>query len=111
VVIRGLVVAGLNVGKKNKSGSETEHLRGLVREQKSIIRQLKKQLSRAGKRPQEIEEQEEPDFDQEMAYPTQEKTFSCPNCSEKLTVLEIANRFIEMCPDKECGYRKTRKKE
>lgn len=95
---------------KNKSRSETEHLKGIIKNQRSIIKNLKKEVSRHGKRAEiynDLEEKiTESMIEEDMEEQIFESKHSCPNCQSELEVIKLPNRDLFMC---ECGYRKTRK--
>lgn len=96
------------MAKKDK-GSELEYLRGLVRSQKSIIKSLKKELSRSTKRSQQYQ-----DLEERIAEDTveEEKPFfieseKCPKCSKKIEVVDLGIRKLIVCTD--CNYKRSRK--
>lgn len=91
---------------KTKERSETEHLRATVKKQRSIIKHLKKEITRYTKKAHQFE-LEEDDFDDVV-----EQTFNhdnCPECQKgKLIYTDLGIRKMIRCDN--CNYRKTIKK-
>lgn len=97
---------------KKKSGSELEHLRGVVRNQRSEIKALKKELSRFQKRQHQFEDWElektEELLEEDISQPS-ERHFqeSCPECSSGVEKSELGNRILTRCT--KCKWRRTQK--
>lgn len=100
--------AELNVAKK-KSGSELEHLRGIVRQMKSELRHMKKEVARKTKREHLYEERIVEEYEQEIrddnVYIKKEE---CPECGNAIDTIDLGTRIIITCTD--CKYRTSRKK-
>lgn len=92
--------------------SSSDKLRKMIKEQRSIIKDLKKQLARISKRSHLHEDLEEKikEYDEQTCSQTHENAFygeSCPECSATLppAIAIGANRALQRCND--CSYRKT----
>lgn len=96
---------------KNKSHSELEHLRGLVKELKKENAQLRRQLKDASKYQHQYEDVIENDILEETEAEVVEKVALCPDCGKgglnlKLTLLD---RDYYEC--NVCSFRKSVKHE
>jgi len=101
------------MGKKNRSHSELEDLRGLVRSLQAENRQLKKQLSRADKEVKKAFETFNTFVEDVQPVATVEtQTFDtkCPKCNKKIKGIELGSRILYSCSNEDCRYRKTIKK-
>jgi DNA-directed RNA polymerase subunit RPC12/RpoP len=90
---------------KNKSRSESEHLRG-------EIKRLKKELGRQNKRQHLYEDLE--DRQEEIEYLKQqaksrksENKYVCPKCSGQLEVIDGSKLKVFICT--ECSYRASKR--
>lgn len=92
---------------KNKSHSEVEHLRGLVKELKKENAQLRRQLKDASKYQHQYEDVIENDILEETEEEVVEKVAWCPSCTKgKLNlVLNLDTRQIFECD--QCDFRKS----
>ena len=91
---------------KTKDRSETEFLRGRVRELESEVKQLKRIANRTLKKVRQYESimgEQESNEDVEKQFPTAPAT--CPECNSKLDIFIIGVRELRMCTS--CSYRKT----
>jgi hypothetical protein len=87
---------------KKKDKSETEYLRGQIRQLKAQVKNLRKELSRFEK----IEPEEE---ELEIVNELEPKAIKCPLCPGNVIKTNIQGiRMIETCS--ECDYRKVWKK-
>ena len=100
---------------KSPSGKSSEDLKGLLRKQKSIIKNLRKEVSRKDKRQQVKEDYEEMakeqllDQDQEVVYLDNNKD-NCPSCGASLDVVDLVIKNLIICSNGKCKFRKTTKK-
>ena len=95
---------------KNKSHSELEHLRGLVKELKKENGQLRRQLKEAGKYQHQYEDVLENSLLDEVKDEVIPKVADCPKCfdgSLSLTI-ELNDKDIFSCSS--CDFRKVVKK-
>lgn len=100
---------------KKKERSELEVLRAENRKQKSVIKQLKKQVAVKGKREhayKDLEEREEElllleeELTKEAENPIIED--QCPNCKKNgIEAIELGKRKLLICGN--CNYRETKK--
>ena len=96
---------------KSKDRSEVEHLRAMVKQQRSIIKHLKKEVGRSNKRAHQHEDLEER-LAEEMLHEYKESEEKvddkkCPNCSKsKLEFISLGKKTLCICQN--CDYRKTR---
>jgi hypothetical protein len=98
---------------KQKERSEAEYLRATVKNQRSQIKNLKKELERARKRSYQYEDFEERVADSMIEEDVKEhqiiassKEERCPECKTKVQPVALGSRQGIFC---ECGYRRTRK--
>lgn len=91
---------------KNKSHSEVEHLRGLVKELKKENAQLRRQLKDAGKYQHQYEDVLENNILEESKEEVIEKVAWCPSCTKgKLQhKISILDKDIFECD--QCDFRK-----
>jgi hypothetical protein len=92
---------------KNKSHSEVEHLRGLVKELKKENAQLRRQLKDAGKYQHQYEDVLENNILEESKEEVIEKIAWCSSCQKgKLQVVfSMEDRIIYECD--QCDFRKS----
>jgi adenylyl- and sulfurtransferase ThiI len=97
---------------RKKDHSEVEYLRGLVREQKSTIRALKKQLGTRDKKIKSYEYnselyEEETATQLEARYTSEE--YACPECKKigSARIIELGIMDLTVC---DCGFRKKTKR-
>lgn len=109
-VLGDLEVPALNItmAKKDKSG-ELEYLRGVVKQQRSIIKHLKKEVGRSNKRSHQYEDledrlSEEYVEEEKVLFTESEK---CPSCSKKIEIVDLGIRKLIVCES--CGFKKSRK--
>jgi formamidopyrimidine-DNA glycosylase len=101
----------VNMAKK-RTHSETEFLRGRVKELSTENRSLKRQLGRSSKAIKQFEnflgedEAEEQLEDQKIEESVLRKD-SCPKCSSELESVVVGNRKLFMCTS--CNYRMSKK--
>jgi uncharacterized protein with PIN domain len=96
---------------KQRERSETEALRAVIKNQRSQIKNLKKEVDRAKKRSHNYE-----DFEERLAETMIEEEYKesklvdsterCPECDEKVEIVQLGTRIGIFC---ECGYRRTKK--
>lgn len=104
------VQRGLKMAKKRERSSE-EYLRGIVKQQRSLIKHLKKEAGRSTKRAHQYHDLEDRLSEEMIEQETQiEQEFvkeeKCPNCKGKLEVITLGPKTLVICKD--CKYRKTR---
>lgn len=95
---------------KSKDRSETEYLRGIIKNLKSENRNLKKQLSRSNKRAHQYE-----DFETKLQDTEVEEVFesvippekTCPKCKSKLKESPLGIKVLITCTS--CNFKETRK--
>ncbi len=95
---------------KKRERSEVEQLRGVIRNQRSIIKNLKKEISRVTKRESRTEDLEEI-LAEEMLEQDQEdiqyiKEDKCPQCKGRVEVVTLGPKKLVICDG--CGYRKAK---
>lgn len=93
---------------KSKSKSEVEHLRGLVREMKSQLRNVKKRNKRSEKRIkgyQQLVDASQEEVNEEIFV---EKKTRCPECNAYVDIIDLQIKDLWMCDA--CGARGTFKK-
>jgi hypothetical protein len=94
---------------KSKDRSEVEYLRGLVKDLKSQVRNLKKEVSRSSKRQhreQDLEEIVKEIQFTETQEAEQAKGVTCPNkCKAPMEAADLGIRTIHTCTS--CGHRIT----
>ncbi len=99
---------------KKKSGSELEYLRGVVKNQRAIIKNLKKQVSRHDKKAHQYNDLEDKIAEADMIEDEKENgtpVFTkdkCPECSGELEEIDLNIRLMIKCSG--CPYRKIVKK-
>lgn len=102
------------MGKKNKSRSETESLRGIIRHLEAENKNLKKQLSRADKEVKKAFDTftsfVDDDISAQEPQPTDDPTIKCPKCNKKIRGIELGPKVLYSCTNEECRFRKTTKK-
>jgi hypothetical protein len=85
---------------KRKNRSNTEYLKGIIRQLKKQNNQLKKELNKALNAGIYDQPQEEP------TVPKGKRKPRCPQCKEGiLKDIDLGARTLVVCP--ECSYRKT----
>jgi hypothetical protein len=98
------------MGKRPKTRSELEHLRGVIRSLEAENRQLRKQLARSDKELQKAVDMASTVLDDityhDMQYSSEPK---CPKCANKLKHVDLGTRTLVLCSNTECTYRKTNK--
>ncbi len=100
------------MGRKSKSRSELEDLRGIIRHLESENRQLRKQLARSNKEIQRAVDTVISFVDDEPeAIPEpQAATVRCPKCNTKINPIELGPKLLYSCTNDTCLYRRTVKK-
>lgn len=91
---------------KKRERNETEYLRGLVRELKSEVRNLKKLVGRNSKKLRGYEQLvSEDDPDAEIEHIIKSQKLRCPDCQSSDTAsVDLGVRELNICYG--CGYRK-----
>lgn len=97
---------------RSKEKSEVEHLRGLVRQLKSELRNLKKSMARKQKREHLLDDVEEREAELLLKETLEEKEVvskkeTCPKCRGKLDIIDGARIKIYICSD--CSHRFTKR--
>jgi len=92
---------------KKAGSSELEYLRGKIRSQEKLIKQMTKRLGRAGKEYSKLAANVDIQPDKVEVEEPEEK-IKCPICSKRIIVIELGNRIFYNC--KSCDYRKALKK-
>lgn len=92
---------------KNKSHSELEHLRGLVKELKKENGQLRRQLKDAGKYQHQYEDVVENSLLDEVKEEVIPKVANCPKCFEGNLNLALNLDFKQIFECDHCSFRKT----
>lgn len=97
---------------KKHERNELEHLRSIIRSQKSQIKNLHKEIKRASKRQHQYEEFEQQIQDveyEEVATSVIIKAIkeNCPECKSTVTITDLGSRKLLKCNS--CEYRKTKK--
>jgi len=95
---------------KNKSHSELEHLRGLVKELKKENGQLRRQLKEAGKYQHQYEDVLENSLLDEVKEEVIPKVANCPKCFEGALNLSIELNDKDIFSCNSCDFRKVVKK-
>jgi hypothetical protein len=95
---------------KSKTRTETEFLRGKVRELESEVKKLRKVASRNYKKAQQLENVVDERKDEEFAEIEAKFEPTMPRCPECLSnkdfeIVPLGAREMHLCND--CGYRKT----
>jgi len=86
---------------RQKTHSRTEHLEGLLKAEKSKVRQLRKRLKELERRSHFYE-----DIVEEAAKDVKVKN-TCPLCKKgQIKILDLKHVKYETCDSKECEYRK-----
>ena len=104
------------MGKKNKSRSETESLRGIIRHLEAENKNLKKQLSRADKEVKRAFDTFTSFVDDELpaeapvVETVNDLVIKCPKCSKKIKGIELGPKVLYSCSNEDCRFRKTVKK-
>ena len=93
---------------KQKTHNELEHLRGIVRQQKSIIRNLKKRLKELERREYYYDNKDI--LDEEDKHIETEQIGDCPQCG-KGTLSESDLFFLVIKKCDHCDYEEKTKKE
>lgn len=96
---------------KPKERSETESLRGQVRNLRAEIKHLKRELGRKTKREYQFESLQEDLKEIELVKeiePRLVNTTKCPKCNGKLKYSDLGVRTLVKC--EECSFRESRKK-
>lgn len=99
------------MAKKDKERSEVEYLKGLVRKQKSIIKELQKEIGRASKKSHLYDDIEEKikDLEIEEEIKSSVPQFDCPQCKKgNLDYSDLGVRLLITCSN--CKYRESKKK-
>lgn len=96
---------------KTKEKNNNEYFKSIIRKQKSIIKQLKKEAGRGNKTKERYEELEdsltEKEFDTYEPY-IAEDTTKCPECLKgTLEIIDLKVRKMTICNS--CNYRFIRK--
>lgn len=95
---------------KKRDRSEVEHLRGVVKNQRSLIKHLKKEVGRSQKREHRVEDLEEILAEEMLEEQHQEKEYvkddKCPQCKTKVELVDLGPKKLIICQS--CGYRKTK---
>lgn len=96
---------------KQKERSESEYLKSVIKNQRSQIKNLKKEVERARKRSFQTEDLEERLAENMIEEEFEEneelsKTERCPECNNAVEMVEMGTRVGIFC---ECGYRRTKK--
>lgn len=94
---------------KSKDRNDAEHYKGIIRAQKSQIRNLQKELNRLMKRKDQYEAiiDEEPIeeyLEEEINDRIEASKSRCPKCKGETENISLGNRILMQC---ECGWRKT----
>lgn len=99
---------------KNKDRSEVEHLKGIIRQQKSIIKNLRKSVSRKNKKERNVEELEQAlaeeylkEEAEEIQIPIKQKD-RCSKCQGETEEVDLVVKWLVICQS--CDFRFTRKK-
>lgn len=98
---------------KSKHKNELEHLKGTVRQLKSVIRSLKENLYKPDKKRRHVNELNEDLATQLIQDEEQDKILindnKCPNCPKgKLETIDLNIKKMIIC--NECNFRKLEKK-
>lgn len=88
---------------KNKTHDQVEHLRGLIRKQKSIIRHLKKRVAELTRREHYYDSVNlGTELDDEADF-ISDNGGDCPSCGKTdLIVTDLYRMILKKCPM--CGY-------
>ena len=93
---------------KKRERNETEYLRGLVRELKAEVRNLKKQAGRHNKKLRGYEQlvsEDEPEANSDIQDLFKLGKPRCPDCqSDDMEIVDLGIRELSVCYG--CGYRK-----
>lgn len=93
---------------KKREKSEVEYLRGIVKNQRSIIKHLQKEVSRGKKRQHQEELIAEELLEDEFKEQEIIATNSCPECFKgKIETVDLGARKMTICDS--CKFRKIRK--
>lgn len=93
---------------KKKERSETEYLRGVIKNQRSIIKHLQKEVGRSKKRQQQDELMAEELLEDEFQEQDMISDNKCPECGKgTLETVDLKVRKMTVCNS--CNYRKIRK--
>lgn len=96
---------------QSRSKSSEENLRGIIKQLKSQVRNLKKELARQGKREHlhaDLEELEQEHLiREEYEDKNKEEVNNCPDCGSKLNFIDLGPRKMFKCS--QCKYRKVKK--
>lgn len=93
------------MAKKQKERSETEHLRSIIKNQRSIIKHLQKQVGRNKKREQQEDLIAEELLEDEFKERDIIADNKCPECIKGQTeVVDLKVRKMVVCNS--CNYRK-----
>lgn len=98
------------MGRHSKDKSADENIRGHLRQAKSEIKHLKKQLERAYKDLKRTKALNDiVDASRIPSSPEPKDPNGCPNCGKKLNILDFGIKKVVSCSNRECGFRKTEK--
>lgn len=98
---------------KVKERSELEFLKATVRQQRSLIKQLRKEISRHTKRAHQYSDLEEKQLEidsiaeAEKSQPIVKVKDPCPRCGAPLELVEIGVKILIRCSS--CEYRTIKK--
>jgi CRISPR/Cas system CSM-associated protein Csm4 (group 5 of RAMP superfamily) len=98
---------------KSKERSEVEFLRGIIRQQKSQLKHLQKQLARAEKntRKNEALYSELTDKDNPVNYATpevvKETKPKCVKCGSTIFIIDMGFKLLYSCSKSDCKHRQT----
>jgi formylmethanofuran dehydrogenase subunit E len=99
------------MGRKSKSRSELEDLRGIIRHLEAENKQLRKQLARSTKEIQRAVDTVISFVDDEppVEY-TPPSAAKCSKCGHKVKVIELGPKLFYNCSNESCLHRKLFKK-
>ena len=94
---------------REKTHSEVEHLRGVIREQKSIIRNLKKRVTQLTKREHYYDNLTDGSEVDDETDVISDDGGNCPSCGKTdLEIVDLYHLTLKKCPF--CGYDEKEKK-
>lgn len=94
---------------KQKEKNSSEHLKSIIRKQKSIIKKLTKDANRSNKIKQQFEEYEVAEMiEEELAVKSLKNDDRCPECFKgEVEVVNLGPRKMLICSN--CNFRKIKK--